>query len=439
MALCDECPRDDTLLCSRCKASQYCTKGDKKCQKKAWKYHKHLYQTFKDFQDRPTSKYKNVGYSRAIYFHPEEESPRFLWLEWMKYTDPSCHGELNFKVKDLLYNNDEEAKSETFIVPERYRIHMDKVVERRLEFTILLGHRNEFLYDGSKPNKAIANVIDRSSKYLAPWNGPVIAYGAQFHKKFNHIPETSFDLGPSDIGRIVHELNWQTYKGTQWQLTKEMVDAETIKAKFPKSDPRGKDRGTVGVVRLNCDGDVRIEKRPMCEGSEISAAHPIFYPPLVRSISPLSEHLELPLVVIEMPGSRDYWPAVEADYGANLTENDAATFLLLSCDPKNQESFIGYAWSSMAAGCKTGLGTMIVARKDKKPLLVAHLAALIQYCQYHLASLFLDYSETESIGQDGDNKVLQEITKAKFEKHWNSWKTTQANKSARELPSPYSM
>ncbi|KAF2656369.1 hypothetical protein K491DRAFT_678130 [Lophiostoma macrostomum CBS 122681] len=221
-----------------------------------------------------------------------------------------------------------------------------------------------------------------------------------------------------------------------------MLESEALKSRFPKSDPRGKDLGAVKLVRLNCDGDVQIEKRPKCEGLTVPAGHPIFYNPLVNSISPLSELIKLPLIAIGLPGSCDYWSMVEKegdDHVENLEENQAATFLLLSCDPEDKDSFIGDAWSRMAIGFKAEGGTVLVARKDKKPLLPDHLLALTDYCQRHLADIYWKNIADNPDGEYDPKKILQEITREQFEKHWHVWKGKQEDKKKRELPSPYSM
>ncbi|KAF1992674.1 hypothetical protein P154DRAFT_411367, partial [Amniculicola lignicola CBS 123094] len=72
--LCEQCNNPGTLRCGECHQSHYCSKV---CQKTDFKLHKLLCKQFKDFTD---DKRPSPDYYRAIYFHPAEEGPRFIWL-----------------------------------------------------------------------------------------------------------------------------------------------------------------------------------------------------------------------------------------------------------------------------------------------------------------------------------------------------------------------
>jgi hypothetical protein len=109
MVLCDECDTDGTSRCGSCQTCRYCSK---ECQKKAWPAHKLLCKTVKDFQVRPESDQKSEKYTRAIYFHPEEGAPRFVWLKTERIDEDECSdAALLPRFGALAANNNRKEKS----------------------------------------------------------------------------------------------------------------------------------------------------------------------------------------------------------------------------------------------------------------------------------------------------------------------------------------
>ncbi|KAF2111354.1 hypothetical protein BDV96DRAFT_499663 [Lophiotrema nucula] len=190
----------------------------------------------------------------------------------------------------------------------------------------------------------------------------------------------------------------------------------------------------VSCVRLNCLGDVHVDRRPECEALSIPAKHSIF----AQAPTPLSERIELPVVVQRLPGSVPEWqtPAKKKAYMGPMSPwcNQDATFLHLGVDPK-REDFMngGYSFGFAPMGWQDDVGTVIVARKDKKPLLPEHVAALTKYCREGLEDYFQECAE----GNMTKERVLKEITKAKFETYYKKWQERQEDETARTQVSPY--
>lgn len=201
MTLCDECDNEGPLRCVGCGSGWYCSK---ECQKKAWSLHKILCKSVKEFQDRPEAEEPGEKYTRAIYFHPDEGAPRFVWLKTMnkdgEYGQPcltACPGA-------LAAINEKEAESGENIGMTDMSIRHNYALARPLPYNLFLSYRENFLHDGSTHNMAIDKIIVSHSPHLHAWRGPMIAYGTDAFDDvpFSQDPSYSQDLGPSDL-RII--------------------------------------------------------------------------------------------------------------------------------------------------------------------------------------------------------------------------------------------
>ena len=88
---------------------------------------------------------------------------------------------------------------------------------------------------------------------------------------------------------------------------------------------------------------------------------------------------------------------------------------------------------------RTHVGSVVVVRNDKKPLLLGHAAALVHFCWDHLTDKFQANWERSLDGENDDNDVLQEIAEDKFKEHFQGWQSEQTMKEWREMPSLYDM
>jgi hypothetical protein len=127
-----------------------------------------------------------------------------------------------------------------------------------------------------------------------------------------------------------------------------------------------------------------------------------------------------------IPGSGQHWARYKP--GQNIPYvNQPATFLHLGCDPNvtegMEENKFSWDWAPMK--WQNRVGSVIIARKDKKPLLPEHAEVLADFCQHHLARKFGECVEgehgvPESIPGLGKDHVLNETTNAKFLEYYNA-------------------
>jgi hypothetical protein len=368
-------------------------------------------QTLKDFQIRPNPEQNNEKYTRAIYFHPDEAAPRFVWLKTERKR--SDEDEVQYQVEylitrpgALIANSKKEANSNDHIFARNASIKHNYALGRELPHNIFVRHRDTFLVDGSKQNKAIHKVMDLRSRYLHDWRGPIIAYGTELFEDFRLDPLYSHDLTPSDLRPIEHWLNSYKCQGNS---------IEEIKREL----------GTVVGVRMNCLGDEKTDGRPKCEPASIPAYHWVFD----EDVAPISERLGFPIMALRIPGSFEHWEKRPAINGIMAYCNPSATFLHLGCDPKVKDGMLEgrSPWGWAPWKWQNVVGSIIVARKDKKPLLPEHADALAEFCQVHLNHLFQKQTERNW----KPKHVLKEIRKDKFLKYYNTWKALQIDEEKR--------
>ena len=375
--------------------------------------HKLLCKTLKDFQVRPEVEKTNEKYTRAIYFHPDEATPRFVWLKTERmYNDEYESQYLVARPGALIANNRKEADSKDHIILRDHTIKHNYSVGRKLPYNILFRYRDAFLVDGSKPNKAIHKVMDLRSRHLYDWRGPIIAYGVEPAEGFHLDPLYSYDLTSSDLRLIEHWLNSYLCQGKS---------LEEIKTEL----------GTVVGVRMNCLGDEKTDGRPKCEPVLIPAYDWLFE----EDVAPISERLGLSIMARRIPGSFEYWNKRPAIDRIMAYCNQPATFLHLGCDPKVNDGMLEgkSPWGFAPWKWQNDVGSVIVARKDRKPLLPEHAEALAEFCQFHLNHFYEEQTEQNL----KPKHVLKEIKKDKFLKYYDSWKARQTDEEKRKQISPY--
>ncbi|KAL1795214.1 hypothetical protein ACET3X_007030 [Alternaria dauci] len=412
MTLCDESNNEGALCYGGCSASCYCSK---ECQKKAWFHHKILCKTFKDFQDRPEAENSGEKYSRAIYFHPDEDAPRFIWLKTKDKMGSDGDSYLGICPGALAAISKKEAESGEFIHMENATIRYNHALARLLPYTLFLSYRENFPHDGSTHNKASDKIVDLSSAHLHDWRGPMIAYGTDVFDDIPHSydPSYSQDLGPSDLRIVAHWLN------TYYFSPENLRTIENLKSELT----------SVVGVRINCDGDVDIGGRPRYEHIELPAFHYIFQ----QTATDVSKHISLPIVVQRISGSVEKWQKrLETSPNKFPWVNTAGTFLNIGCKPQLKE-ISGFDWGLAPLKWQNSVGSVVVMRKDKKELFPEHVHALVEYHQHHLMRFFEEASELHR-----DKKwVMKQITKEKFQEYYLAWTLRQAENVKVHQISPY--
>jgi hypothetical protein len=162
----------------------------------------------------------------------------------------------------------------------------------------------------------------------------------------------------------------------------------------------------VQAVRIFCKGEGGI-----LEKTTIPSDHTLFN----ERVSPLSAAITLPIHVYrEGPLENAKIHPERALY-----DNAPATKLMIELE----DGLAPPDW-------QCGVGTVLVARKDKKPLSVEHMEALMDFVEELL------WNYPDDINQDSD------ITRNAFEKHFQSFKwgcVKDGEADWREVVSPYAV
>lgn len=176
-------------------------------------------------------------------------------------------------------------------------------------------------------------------------------------------------------------------------------------AKPADNAPSGAEKIKAVIVR--CDGD---KTGPKWSATTISSAHPIFEQQH-ESEAPLPALLGIPLIFRPLPKSN-----IDRTRASSL-DNQIITYLNIELE----SGFAPPIWQSE-------VGTMLVARLDKKPLLEQHLEGIWMYCD-HILDLF----------GDGGGAPKHLYNRAAFEKWWARYaeETREYRDDWRNVPTPY--
>ncbi|KKY29941.1 putative ectomycorrhiza-upregulated zf-mynd domain-containing protein [Diaporthe ampelina] len=153
--------------------------------------------------------------------------------------------------------------------------------------------------------------------------------------------------------------------------------------KPPDDASAGKEKIKAVIVR--CDGDTT---GPKWSATTIPSDHPIFEQQR-KNEAPLPALLGIPLIFRRLPSS-------QFNTRASGLDNQIVTYLNIELE----SGFAPAAWQSQ-------VGTVLVARQDKKPLLEQHLEGVWMYCDYILG-LF----------GDGAGPPRHLYSRPAFEKWW---------------------
>lgn len=154
---CPTCTEITKLLCSGCRAVNYCSE---ECQEADWPAHKLLCSAYKDMEARP-----NENARRVLFFPPDSSKPVFLWRKVLTYHDDD--GTLSFKKPRL----SEEMGTEH---PDVSTIDRNAITGVPLGYHIYLRYDDNFLQNYQKENLAVAAATKGFSRIS--WRGPILAY-----------------------------------------------------------------------------------------------------------------------------------------------------------------------------------------------------------------------------------------------------------------------
>lgn len=162
----------------------------------------------------------------------------------------------------------------------------------------------------------------------------------------------------------------------------------------------------IKAVIVRCIGDTT---GPKWSATTIASTHPIFEQQH-ESEAPLPALLGIPLIFRRMPSSQ---------FGTRVggLDNQIITYLNIELE----SGFAPMAWQS-------DVGTVLVARRDRKPLLEQHLEGVWMYCD-HILDLF----------GDGDGPPKHLYNRPAFEKWWARYakETQDYRDDFSNAPTPY--
>lgn len=372
---CAVCGKGNARRCNKCKSACYCSKA---CQRIDWPTHRLLCAEFATFDlaTRPSKEHM-----RAVFFPPDEAKPRIIWL--------NCPWQ---------YGGYQSGEVEAFIgdsLPRITPITHDPFLGKKLPDQVQICFRDDFLLDGSDPNKSIAAITSTRFGRYHDWRGPILAY-SMLGSDMN--PRKYKDLELEDFRHIANYFLSYLYEPLP-------------SSELPK----------VKGVRINCLGDEKISKREHYEAVEIAMDDAVF---IKHSKSHITARIGIPIMTRRCAPDPEWASQKEETLPEGEPfENQDATFLHLSCNkeeefnPKTGTMAFGYVPMSWLDPC----GSVIVVRKDKKPLHPWHMEALARYCRYKIFPYMRhnhgEYSATHPMSKEA---VLEKISRSGFIHCWET-------------------
>ncbi|KAI4921045.1 hypothetical protein J4E85_009160 [Alternaria conjuncta] len=185
-----------------------------------------------------------------------------------------------------------------------------------------------------------------------------------------------------------------------------------------------KRKGYIPGVRINCIGDQLISDRPSLETCKVTDG---FYEKDESLLMWIASKLGIDLFARTLPPALP-WRNRSGGYKGL---NHAWNFGFAQLNPSE--------WSA-------SLGSLCVARKDKKPLFVTHIAALMAYL-YSIGSgqvqRILDSKEPWNLASKFDEAfemhndvLLEKASRVGFERFWTKWMEEEGRWKYGDVPSP---
>ena len=277
-------------------------------------------------------------------------------------------------VEDLSYDS-EDAKlylgpGEPIISRDMIQYHL--VRNRELTDTIQIIYRNEFLFDGSKPNQSIKSCILDNNIMTHDWRGPLIV------KKLVGVgpdPRLDTDIDLEDLRNVIDYFS--TYNTDALPAAPEFVKAKGVK--------------------IACHAEQLVLGTAEFTSIDVPRDHPVFRKP----IAPISQRVGMPLQAYKYPPDSRWKENNEIQ---DPYRNAPATFLQLKCD---LDSDI-WGWAPMQ--WQNPVDSVLVVGVDTD-LTTERVQALCRFCHDKMQPLF----ETASEGGLSRKKVVEFLAKDNFE------------------------
>ena len=177
-------------------------------------------------------------------------------------------------------------------------------------------------------------------------------------------------------------------------------------------------------VRINCQGDQNVLKKPQFEIIRVLPTDEIFS---VHDESGIAQRISLPIFTRTLR-SDPSWDNDTALFTRTSFNNQAATFLHLCCDPHAEwDELTGQSsWGFASAKWQNRVGSIAVMRQDKKDLLPLHMEAICNFCQSEMLPHFSDCEEIYPEAEQPARKdvVLAMLSRPTFKTYWEKFLKT---------------
>jgi len=156
---CPCCTEKGKLTCSSCRDVDYCSI---ECQETDWPAHKYLCSKLRHFSDdaRPSERMR-----RCLFFPPQSDQPRFIWLESKDITDEA--GAVQYQQPNMVQQMGTEAPYFDTVVRDEY-------TGVKLDRHIHVCYHEDALDRYTEDNGAVRAVTGGLAR--CSWRGPIVAY-----------------------------------------------------------------------------------------------------------------------------------------------------------------------------------------------------------------------------------------------------------------------
>ncbi|KAJ4374740.1 hypothetical protein N0V83_001816 [Neocucurbitaria cava] len=323
--LCAMCNHHSTKMCSGCKSIRYCSKA---CQRTDWAIHKLVCKDYQEFlPTRPSPDHHSV-----ISFPINEGQPRFAWVRYIEgYSRPHPEDLSRLGLEAVKLGSDGHVEVglnellDRHIQPHHVNLSIPEVVN-------LCPCCNRDL----APNQSLVKV---DHELADTYRGPVLAW-ATYCKEDRVRKPSDIDLTPMDFRHAVDQLRY-IYS--------------TIEVQFGAAHLH-----KVTAVRMNCEGDQYVMGRPPIEHVHEAAS---MLQKTTQISAPVADILGLPLIILKAPAA-----PVWRDRHLHARMQNLEAPMLNPVQPS------------------TDTGSLIICRKDGKPLHPDHVTALMAYTIAKLAA-----------------------------------------------------
>ncbi|KAI9050605.1 hypothetical protein LZ554_005764 [Drepanopeziza brunnea f. sp. 'monogermtubi'] len=317
--------------CGGCESALYCSTG---CQKEDWKTHKLICDEFKTFpvaNPRPSTDHK-----LALLLPEEGGNPKLLWFQTHLMKSPFA----GYETIDYNQHLGDDGPSPEEINLSMYLTSTYIGVEKyAFDHTVSIQIRESGEFDGSLPNQCVSEMLKGKQGYN--WKGPIVVYS---QPGTSIDPPTFLDVTAADLRIVVDFLRRCGGKASDF----------------------------VQTVRISSKGDEKLHEKHKFYHIKVPDCHEIFD----TRPTEISTIMGLPLLVQKIGLFNPADVVKGSRLGFNPFENHAAAALNTIATPYNDH------WGFPdRREWDTVIGTVLVARQDKKDMSRGQVEALARFCR----------------------------------------------------------